>query len=481
MRHKIFIILSLFFCLFTSCKKLVEVGGPTTSINSANIYEKDATAASVLTGIFINMSSVSVQSQYLTGLSYYAGLSSDELTIIQGLGDLRMNAYHSNNLNNSVGFEFWNNIYAQLYVINSAIEGITNSTTLTSNVKVQLLGEGKFLRALCFFYLVNLYGDVPLILGTDYKVNTLMYRTSGSDVWQQIIKDLNDAKDLLSSNYLDASLLKVTSEKVRPTKWAAIALLARAYLYNEKWAEAEKQSTEILSHGVFQLVRLENVFNKNNLEAIWQLQPVSLYNNTMDGDAFVFREERGFEYTPAIVNKSLMDAFDIGDQRRIQWIKTVDIDGVYYSFPNKYKYAQEPDIPSYEYSTVLRLGEQYLIRAEAKIRQGNITSGIDDLNILRARATDKDAQIAQQLKPLATNLSKDDAIKAVLHERQTELFTEWGHRWLDLKRLGKIDEVMQIELPKKVANATWKSYQQWYPISVAELQSAPNLKQNTGY
>ena len=70
---------------------------------------------------------------------------------------------------------------------------------------------------------------------------------------------------------------------------------------------------------------------------------------------------------------------------------------------------------------------------------------------------------------------------AVLHERQVELFMELGHRWLDLKRSGSIDAVMNIVTPLKGNGAAWQSYQQLYPIPLNDIQKDPNLTQNTGY
>jgi hypothetical protein len=66
-------------------------------------------------------------------------------------------------------------------------------------------------------------------------------------------------------------------------------------------------------------------------------------------------------------------------------------------------------------------------------------------------------------------------------ERRIELFAEWGNRWLDLKRMGAVDSVMTQVTPLKSGGKPWNSYQQWYPIPSADLQTDPNLTQNTGY
>ncbi len=97
------------------------------------------------------------------------------------------------------------------------------------------MGEARFFRAFCYFYLVNLFGDVPLATTTDSTINARLPRIPSDEVYQQIITDLKEAESLLSTEYLDANLKSYGGlpERVRPTKWAASAMLARVYLYQE--------------------------------------------------------------------------------------------------------------------------------------------------------------------------------------------------------------------------------------------------------
>jgi hypothetical protein len=479
-------LLALLFLVltFSGCKKWVDVGAPKTGVNSLNIYEKDATAISVLTGIYINLSKSGVlDGNALTSISCYGGLSSDELALTSyGFGNQVLSAYYTNSLNSQQnGHEFWDNIYSNLYIINAALEGISNSTTLSPTVKQQLIAEAKFMRAFYFFYLVNLFGDAPLMLTTDYKVNALMPRTPKKDIWNQIVIDLKDAQSSLSTEYLDAGLLKPTFEKLRPTKMAATSLLARVYLYMEQWQSAEESATRAIESPAYKLAELDEVFKKNNDEAIWQLQPVLNYYNTSEAIAFIITPDNNIP--TLVLNQRLLNSFEQGDLRKNSWVKSIDLAGETLFFPYKYKVSQsatDPNPPLTEYSTVLRLAEQYLIRAEARIEQGKISEGVADLNILRNRATNK-LYGTIHLPPLSLNLNRHDALMAVEHERQVELFTEWGHRWLDLKRTGRVDSVMKVEVPKKKVGAVWNSYQQLYPISLYELQHNPNMIQTSGY
>lgn len=469
------------------CKKFVEIPAPPNLVADANVYSNDATAIAVLTGIYTDMSKPFFGSGIgsLTGLgsiSLLAGLSADELTLFSGVSAANYQAFYRNALAisgaESLGAEYWSPLYNYLYRCNAAIEGLSSSesNSLTPVIGQQLLGEAKFLRAFFYFYLVNLYGDVPLAISTDYKVNSQLHRTPVSQVYQQIIADLKDAQSLLSTDFLNATLLKTTTDRLRPTKWTATALLARAYLFSGNWAKAEEQATTLINQAaLFSLTPLNDAFLKNSNEAIWQLQPVTMGHNTEDGWIFILpasgpSDIAGSSVYPAYLSPQLLNSFEAGDQRELNWIDSVTVDATTFYHPYKYKSATY-DAPVSEFLMVLRLAEQYLIRAEARAQQGNITGAQSDLNAVRARAG---------LSPTTAG-DKETLLAAILQERQVELFTEWGHRWLDLKRTNKIDTVMGIVTPQKANGSSWQSYQQLYPLPLQDLNRSPNLMQNTGY
>jgi hypothetical protein len=129
----------------------------------------------------------------------------------------------------------------------SAIAGLNSATGLTPAVKIQLLGEAKFVRAFSYFYLVNLYGDCPLITGMDTAANRLLPRSPMAQVWNLIKADGNDAQNSLSPDYLDITLLNTSPERTRPTKWAAAAFLARAYLYTGAYDSATALATTVIN------------------------------------------------------------------------------------------------------------------------------------------------------------------------------------------------------------------------------------------
>jgi hypothetical protein len=476
----------------TGCKKLVETPIPTDQLAENAVYSQDATAIQVLNEMYISMNTTPFQgSNSVSGnVSLFAGLSADEYTLASGITNSHFLGYYQNALSQksseTSGGEHWSLLFNLVFRCNAAIQGINNGSLIAS-VKQQLLGEAKFMRALAYFYLVNEFGDVPLVLSTDPKTNTVLARATQTSVYDQIIADLVDAKEKLSPNYLDITLLKTTSERVRPTQWAARALLARVYLYTQKYDKAEEEASSIISNTTsYALLPLNNVFLKNSKEAIFQIQPTDVDFNTQEGNTLVIPSTGpstgGAPTNPVYLTKTLLASFELGDKRAVfgNWIDTTiysltstTSDTV--AYPYKYKVNNSLGVNNAadmtEYFMVLRLGEQYLIRAEARAKLGNINRAEDDLNAIRTRAG----------LPNTTANDQASLLTAILNERRHELFSEWGHRWFDLKRTGKADEVMAVVTPLKAAGAAWQSYQQLYPVPLDVLISSPNVTPTNGY
>ena len=460
---------------FSCCSKFVEVDAPYTSINKNNVFNLDATATATVTNIYGSLSSlnqlpskVSVSSLYL-----YGGLSADELTLFDQ-SQTNYGVFYSNSQNSNTDNGFWTTCYSLVFSTNASIEGISLSQSLTKSVQQQLLGEAKFIRAFIYFYLVNIFGNVPLALTTDPYVNEILGREDTGKVYTQIIGDLSDAEDLLSEDFRSGDVTKSTSQRVRPSKWAAKALLSRVYLYHKDYSLAEQLATEVINQSsLFQLDSLDNVFLISSNESIWQLQNINNYwGNTGEGNLFILPSggptTSGF---PVYLSHHVVESFEDGDQRKTHWTDTVmdNSSNVYY-YANKYKSGMmTPSEQSTEYETVFRLAEQYLIRAEARVQLNRLAEGEADLNIIRKRAG---------LGSL-TGGTKDSLLEAILHERQVEFFTEWGHRWLDLKRMGKINDVMGSVTSEK--GGKWNANWAYWPIPQSDLIKDHNLVQNSGY
>lgn len=458
--------LLLITSFIVSCKKFLDVGNPPDRVSAEYVYQYNSSATAVLTGIYYDMQKDGEIAQGRASITAYVGLSSDEINYFQSGLSIK-------NYRNEEYFDFWTKLYSYIYRTNDALNGVSASTTLAPGVVKQLKGEALFLRAFFYFYLVNLYGDVPLLLTSDYKVNAVASRVSSEKVYEQMVSDLLLAQNNLSEAYVDADVVTAIDERVRPNKWTATALLARVYLYMGKWAEAEAEASKIINnHSLYDVVALSEVFTKNNKEAIWQLKPISAngtFFNTLEAQRYILTAPPNF-FRPISAGNHLVQAFEEGDQRKNKWLGVISSGGNNYYYFFKYKLTKpEPEEPINEYLVVLRLGEQYLIRAEARAQQNKINEAQADLNVVRFRAG---------LPPVSIS-NQQALLEDILSERQVELFMEWGHRWFDLKRTGKINDVMSVVTPEK--GGSWSPYKQWYPIPLNDLRYNKNLTQNEGY
>ncbi|TAN17758.1 MAG: RagB/SusD family nutrient uptake outer membrane protein [Chitinophagaceae bacterium] len=455
LRQPFLIAIILILNLATACKKFVEIPPPKDKVVTATVFKADATAISAINGLYAQIMSGNMT--LLNGaMSLYPGLSADAIYNTNTGSNTQPFAKNSILPDNAINANLWARGYAYIYQINAIMEGLSNSgDAISLATKNQLLGEACFMRAFCYFYLTNLYGDVPLELAINYKSNEKMPRTPQAKVYGQIISDLQNATKLLTTDY-------VTGDRARPNKWAAIALLARVYLYQQQWSKADSAATAIIMSGAYSLENNpQSVFLKGSSETIWQLIPVSPGFNTAEGYTFI-------PYSSSVIPRyslstHLLASFEPGDIRKEDWIDSSEINYQIYYYPYKYKVALNSDVT--ECNVVLRLAEQYLIAAEAKANEGDILGAENNLNVIRNRAGLKDTPAND----------KASLLSAIEQERRVELFCEWGHRWFDLRRTNRLNQVMSVE------KTGWNSTDALYPIPEAEIQSNPALIQNAGY
>jgi hypothetical protein len=460
MKNKSFFLVFLMAtsCALTSCKKFLEVDPPIDRSISAKVFSSDKTATSAVIGLYSQMM-VTFPTFTSGGITIYAGLSGDEL-YSTSTANPDLAEFVNNSLTSTNGFlsgDFWLRAHNLIYQANACIEGLTASSNISTATKQQLIGEAKFVRAYVYFYLVNLFGDVPLITSTDYNENSNLPRYPATEVYTQIVRDLKDAQSLLTVSY-------TTGERVRPNKLAATALLARTYLYLNDWPNAEAESTAVINSGDYSLdADLNSVFLANSNEAIWQIMPVSPGFNTTEG-RFLIPSPSASSKPNYPITSLLSSAFEIGDQRKLFWVKSKLISGELFEYPFKYK-IRALNQPVTEYYMILRLAEQFLIRAESRINLNNLPGAQDDINIIRNRAG----------LPNTTAVDAINLTTALEQERRIELFAEWGHRWLDLKRTNKVDLTLAPIKPG------WQPTDALYPIPQIELLRNPLLTQNPGY
>jgi starch-binding outer membrane protein, SusD/RagB family len=460
MKNRNIIFLTAIILVITGCKKFVDPDPPINQISSALVFSSEQTAKAAITGMYARFLN-SNPDMFDGYLSIYSGLSADDLA--RTSANTNEDQYYNNALlsTNTTISSTWTRLYQYIYQANACIEGLAASTALSDSLKRQYTGEAKFLRAFEHFYLVNLFGNAPLITSTDYSLNQHIGRTKKTDVETQIINDLKDAVSLLSTSY-------PVTERIRVNKWAASALLARVYLYQKDYVNAEAQATAVINSGMYGLVtNLNNVFLSTSNEAIWMIRPTDAGTRaTAEGSISIPATTASTKPT-YILTSSLLSSFELNDQRKTSWTANKVVSAVTYTYPFKFKIkTKTAGAQATEYIMPLRLSEQYLIRAEARAQQNNISGAQADLNLVRNRAG-----------LLPTTASTQAALlSAIIQENRVEFFAEWGHRWLDLKRLGLADAVLGT-----LKGSNWQSTDVLYPIPNSQILANSTLSQNPGY
>lgn len=432
-----------------ACKKLITVDTPVNELPADVVFGDEALADAAVADIYY------VLAGYYTSsvISVINGMTADELNTLSPL--------HMRYVNNAIPAEdglllfTWRDFYKAIYRTNAVLEGLATSPISTDKAAA-LKGEASFLRAFCYYYLVSNWGDVPLITTTDVTKTALAARSPVAEVYAQIIFDLQRAAALLPEAYS-------SNEKVRANKWAAMAMLARVSLQRSNWADAATNASYVINSGMyFPLSQPDSLFLKNSRSAILQIWVKDGF--TLLGQTFIPVNASSFSYYP--LSTDLLQTFEAGDARKTKWTSTFTYAGELYCYPYKYKQRQVTIGDTTEYVMVLRLEEQYLIRAESFCQQGNTTAAIADLNVLRHRAG---------LPDLPVDMDKSGCLLAIEKERRVELFTEWGDRWLNLQHTGHINTVLGALKPG------WKSTDALYPIPQQERSRNPFLTQNEGY
>jgi hypothetical protein len=434
--------------LLAGCDFL-EIDPPIDEIPADQIYTNPETAKLAVNGLYTELTINGLKSIFWCELSYYTPMMADELRY----NSTNFNHFLANTYNAQSSYiqYYWSMPYLIIYQCNSVIEGLEGSDVFPAKERDAYIGEAKFLRAYCHFILTNFFGDVPLIVTTDPTVTATLPRTPIAAVRQAIIDDLVDAVGALDGS---------TGNSYKATRSAAEALLSTVYLYQKDWSNAIDRATSVINTSGAILDELDNVFLRTGKEAIFKLNTAtwSRTNYTWIGG--------NHSTTNSRVREELLNAFEEGDLRKEKWIRK---NGNYY---NCYKYKQSASAAANvaEDIIILRLAEQYLIRAEAyagRAQGDDLKNAVADLNVIRQRA---------ELSDLSANLSKDELLLAVEQERRVELFMENGHRWFDLVRTGRADAVLGSTEGKQ-----WEPYKALLPIPQAQIYANPFLVQNPGY
>lgn len=436
----------------SACSKLIEIDSPKNQLTTDKVFADTTSAKSALFNIYL-----ALENQHYNTSNRYLSVYTDESISSSS------EPWNQSRLSSTEGTmrSNWSSLYNCIYQSNMILERLDIASSLPEAFKNKINAEARFLRAYCYFYLVNLYGSIPLITTTNVDANRQARQVAQAKIYEQIISDLSAARSDLSLTYQGTG-------KIRANKACATALLARVYLYQSNWTLAENMADELIGSGTYTpLEAPANVFRAGSRESILQFA-------TANG----FVTESG-SAVPASATVSPLFfftdqfylSFENTDLRKTSWIgtNTTTSGGVttIYRYPAKYK-NRVANTAKPENLVVLRIAEQYLIRAEARAQQGKLTgtnSAVSDLNVIRSRAG------LGNISPstLAT------VLEAIYTERRHEMFFENSDRFIDLKRSGNLQAVMALAKP------TWIPECAVLPIPAGEITTNSKLVQNEGY
>lgn len=441
---------------FSSCSDFLEQN-PQTDLSENDFYK---TADDILSAV--NGAYSSLQEGNIYGNWYVFGEIPSDNTRNQLSGSVttqnEFDQFYIDTQNSMIA-NFWKAAYKVINRTNTIlgrIDGIEINTELANRYKL----ECKFIRALMYFNLVRVYGDVPLVLKEiSISESYDILREPKENVYNQIIADLKEAQDLPVSYS--------TAEDGRATQGAAKALLANVYMTLHKYAEAETILAEIINSGRYSLLEntpgslnidgYKNVFspvNHNSKEGIFEIQFLKGGYGEGSNYANNFAPENSGTNVVAvggtggnnIPEMDIYNAYEEGDLRR-----DFSMSLGYYDNRKNNEWVESRyvckfmDVPyqnndaSNNYP-VIRYADVILMYAEALNQNGKTAEACKYLNMTRRRGFGY-----QTTETSPVDLQTTDKAQFALmveQERRVELAFE-NHRWFDLIRTGRAVEVMR--------------------------------------
>jgi hypothetical protein len=484
MKKQLLIIGALLIGLF-SCKKFLTVDPPYTQ-DAENYFKTPEDYERALVGAY-DLLQTSFMSLWIGEIASDNAIAGGEsANDSQGLHQIDEMTHGG--VNNDLRSVFrWN--YVGISRANFILE---NKDNIDFPRKDHVLAEAKFLRAYYYFELVKMFGDVPLVIDKRLGIEEVrtIDRSPKAEVYAQIEKDLQEAFPVLNP---------VASQKGRATRGAALALLGKAYVYQNKWSEAAQTLDEVINSGLYSLhpsyAELFDVVHENNNETVFDIQYSGLEGGSygclvcLEGNAAPgfqgIRQYNGPVYGDGnsynLPTKDLYDFFPAGDPRR--GVTILDIEAFIAAQPNpgaityaigagghtgyynnKYiKRQSEIGLPDNDLTSpvnyrVIRYADVLLMAAEANYHLGNTAIAQTYVNQIRSRASIPGASV--------------NSLDKIYNERRFELSGE-GHRFFDLVRTGKA----ALEIPGFIPGK-----HEVFPIPQVEIDLAGGRwPQNPGY
>lgn len=485
---------------------LISIGGCTkdflsennkSAITQENYFTTAAQAQAAITGIYPMLQAFTQDIEF-RGDAPWALLEMPVGHINTGGSQYKDGSIkHTSSANEPVYNIIWNNFYNGIANANLAIKRIPE-ITMNEQVKNSLLGEAYFLRATYYYYLVRLYGDIPLITESiNFSSADLYPERAGKDkIYEQIVNDLKAA---------ETSGLPPVESTGKASIGAVKSLLSSVYLTMagyplNKGADyyrlAAAKAKEVLEARYYKLFDNYNYLHdrshKNKDELIFQVQYLA---SVKINRVTEFISPNGISKLTSELGtvtpiRAFVDSYEAMDKRtkekqfyftkafaRGSTTKVIEFAPALYKFWLEEGAGASGDGNSDQNWTLLRLPEVMLIYAEA-INEVETPDkfAYDQLNNIRVRA---------ELLPLA-NLNKNDFREAVWKERYHELAFE-NKSYFDLQRThkaynlaaGKFEDAFSYTNESGVKFS--EQYMLW-PVPQGEIDANQKLKpQNKGW
>ena len=471
------IILALLF-IAVSCKKGFVELQPVSTVSIDILFKTDKDYQDAIVGAY------SVLRLQGPNIWLFGDLPSDdtEQQFLTSTSQVGIDNY-SIPINDPILINTWRNYYAMISRCNTILSKIEGADAAVITNKDKYTGEAKFLRALAYFDLVRIFGDVPAV--TKPITNEQAYKTPREKVDKIyddiIIKDLLDAEAKLPLKYTGADV-------GRATKGAAKSILGKAYLTRKDFAKAEAKLLEITTMGYSLLTNFNDLFDyqkdEHHSEYIFDIEyeeNVSLgsplTNTFAPAYAIVlnFYGITGQGGSAGSPSEEMFTLFPAGDKRKDITVAKgyTDNNGTYIPIPTfdirtftkKYFTKTVRANDSKANWKVIRYADVLLMLAEAMNENGKTGAALPYYNLVHARAG----------LPALSNLTQNEARERIYLERRLELYLE-GQRWFDLVRTGRALAVLQ---PKGM-----KAYMTVFPIPLSQIQLINDntvFPQNPGY
>ncbi len=455
------------FVLIFSCENRLDVI-PEDNVASSTVFSSFATINGAVVGIYSKN-----QSGDLNGMAQLmSDFMSDNVNFVGSFPSLQEVDQFATLATNTSIDNIWLDGYELIGAANSIIVNlpeVTDVTGLTDEDKTRFIGEAKFLRALTYFQLVNLFAQpYQFSAGSNLGVPLVTKPFEGGDIaeFQLERSTVNEVHAFIEQDLLDAIAALPEENGLRAEAGAARALLARLYLYRENWANAANFADQVINSGNYALAANYDFYDANpsspeNIFVVVNTPTDGPQENAGSDETYVnFYNPSPGGRGDAPFSQNLIDAFaaEAGDRRFDELSAAAsDAGGNDTFFTTKY-----PDVVNNASDgMVLRMTEMYLIRAEANFQDGTAVgdSPLNDINVLRTRAG-------------LTALTAVD-LDAILLERRKELCFE-GHRRMDLLRNN-----LNLR-PDNGAVSAPGANKVIFPIVEDETTNNPNITQNPG-